>query len=238
MDSCLRHLRFADYSQSRWKNGRGVTREIAVARSRDSEPPAWRISMATISEPAEFSSFPGVDRSLAVVDGGGIDLTVDRVSRVLGVGDDPARFSGDSETSARPIAGATLDLNLMVDPLRAVGTVTVACAGEHETAEGRWFVMALTDGLEVRIAGDRLVVDRLDTATFEVGDGQHCWVSLVPDRDTPDRDTPDRDTPDGATRDNDTHASESRVGNTADGNTADGKAPDGRVVAYLIRVSA
>lgn len=60
-----------------WKNGRGETLEIA----RDpSEPYLWRVSSAKIEETAPFSSFPGYDRKLVVLDGPGIrlsDCTID-----------------------------------------------------------------------------------------------------------------------------------------------------------------
>lgn len=187
MDSGMQHLRFSDYPQLPWKNGRGVTRQIAAAPGAGGRPPAWRISMATISEHAMFSTFPGLDRSLAVVNGAGIELTVDGVSRALGVGDEPARFAGDSPASARPIDGGTPNLNLMVDPLRATGSITAALAGEHELPDGTWFVVALADSLELRIEGDEsLVVDRLDTVMFEVDARRRGCVSLVPRGRAPD----------------------------------------------------
>lgn len=187
MASGMQRLRFADYPQTPWKNGRGVTREIAVATGVSEGPPSWRVSMATISEQATFSTFPGLDRSLAVVDGAGIELTVDGASTVLGVGDGPARFAGDSPASARPIDGSTLDLNLIVDPLRASGNVTAVLAGEHELTDGRWFAVALADGLELGIEGDEtLIVDRLDTAIFQVDARHGGLLLLVPHGETPE----------------------------------------------------
>ena len=56
----VRHLRFADYRVTPWKNGAGVTREIAAAAASvgSETPPDWRISMATITEDAPFSGSP------------------------------------------------------------------------------------------------------------------------------------------------------------------------------------
>jgi environmental stress-induced protein Ves len=99
-----------------WKNGKGVTREVA------SEPlpgaPTgrflWRISLATVEGESVFSPFPGIDRTIAVLAGDGMQLTVDGVKqpemRALA---NPFPFSGDSEVSARCLAGPITDLNVM-----------------------------------------------------------------------------------------------------------------------------
>lgn len=184
MHSNTRHLRFADYPQVSWKNGRGVTREIAASPDLDGGSPSWRVSMATISEQAVFSLFPGLDRSLAVVDGAGIELTIDGAAKTLRVGDEPARFAGDNPASARPIDGPTLDLNLMVDPLRATGSMTAALAGEHELTGGPWLVVALVNGLEVHAVDEEpLIANRLDTVTF--GAREHGTLTLAPHSEHP-----------------------------------------------------
>jgi len=65
------HLRrAADRMPAPWRNGGGITREIAA------RPPGatleafdWRISMAEVREPGPFSSFPDVDRVLTFLQG-------------------------------------------------------------------------------------------------------------------------------------------------------------------------
>ena len=62
----------ADYRHMPWKNGGGVTIEIAVSPSGSSlDTFDWRVSMATVIEPGPFSSFPGIDRTLCVLTGNG-----------------------------------------------------------------------------------------------------------------------------------------------------------------------
>ena len=95
-----------------WANGRGETREIA-RHPADGEF-TWRLSMATVAEDAAFSRFPGVTRTLAVVDGGDLDLVVDGVSQRLRIGGPARTFSGEAAASAAPAAGTVTDLNLMV----------------------------------------------------------------------------------------------------------------------------
>src|SRR5690606_15272177 len=75
---------FAGLSALPWKNGGGSTTTIAVG------PPEagfddfdWRVSLATISEDGPFSRFPGVDRTLALVDGHGMTLDIDGSERVI-----------------------------------------------------------------------------------------------------------------------------------------------------------
>ena len=63
-------LRAADRVATRWKNGLGVTREIAAyPPGSDLDSFGWRVSMASVDTGGPFSSFPGVDRQLAVLEG-------------------------------------------------------------------------------------------------------------------------------------------------------------------------
>jgi uncharacterized protein len=111
----LKIIRAADCRTTRWKNGSGSTTEIAV------EPPDaslesfdWRISMARVASDGPFSEFPGIDRTLAVVSGSGLQLSIDGKSPVtLDHGSDPIRFPGDVATSARLLSGEITDLNVM-----------------------------------------------------------------------------------------------------------------------------
>jgi HutD len=61
-----------------------------------------------------FSEFAGIDRTLAVVKGGGLSLTIgDTAPVVLDRNSEPMQFPGDAPTSARLIAGDIIDLNVM-----------------------------------------------------------------------------------------------------------------------------
>jgi environmental stress-induced protein Ves len=98
-----------------WKNGGGVTTEIAVfpagAGLDDFE---WRLSMANVASDGPFSSFAGVDRTLAVLEGEGIVLAVEgRPAVALTRSSPPFAFAADRPSSARLIAGPIVDLNVM-----------------------------------------------------------------------------------------------------------------------------
>ena len=93
---------FASLAPVPWKNGGGSTTEIMI------EPPGaqfhdfdWRISLATIAQDGPFSLFPGVDRTLALVEGPGLMLDIDDSGRfVLGDEDTIIEFAGESAINA------------------------------------------------------------------------------------------------------------------------------------------
>ncbi len=117
----IRVQRFADLQPVPWRNGGGETREVAA------HPPgagfadfAWRISMATVGQDGPFSDFPGVDRTLAILSGDGIYLSVQGAREIaLAPASEPHAFPADVPTSARLIGGPVLDLNVMTRRGRA-----------------------------------------------------------------------------------------------------------------------
>ncbi|NKK56630.1 HutD family protein [Rhizobium leguminosarum bv. viciae] len=111
----MRILRAGDHKRMPWKNGKGETVEIAVfppdASINDFD---WRISMATVAEDGPFSIFPGIDRTLAILDGNGMVLDVDGSSPVLlTTASNPLAFPADVPVAARLEDGAITDLNVM-----------------------------------------------------------------------------------------------------------------------------
>ena len=111
----MRILRAGDHKRMPWKNGKGETVEIAVfpadASINDFD---WRISMATVAEDGPFSIFPGIDRTLAILDGNGMVLDVEGSSPVLlTAASDPLAFPADIPVAARLEHGAITDLNVM-----------------------------------------------------------------------------------------------------------------------------
>jgi environmental stress-induced protein Ves len=111
----LRIIRARDCRITPWKNGGGSTTEIAAEPSGASlDTFDWRISMARVAADGPFSAFPGIDRTLAVVKGSGLVLTIGGGAPVtLACGSDPISFAGGIATSARLVAGEIVDLNVM-----------------------------------------------------------------------------------------------------------------------------
>lgn len=70
--------------------------------------------MAHVASSGPFSLFPGVDRSLAVLDGNGIRLRVDGIGEIdLTKATAPFAFPADSASGADLIDGPIHDLNVM-----------------------------------------------------------------------------------------------------------------------------
>jgi environmental stress-induced protein Ves len=107
-------LRAANYKVMPWKNGLGSTTEIAIspadAKLDDFD---WRVSMAQVTSDGAFSSFPGIDRSLLVLEGDGIVLDVADRESVRIDRNSIHSFPGDQPTSATLINGPIVDLNIM-----------------------------------------------------------------------------------------------------------------------------
>ena len=70
--------RFAELPVVPWRNGGGVTREVATGGSGE-EGFDWRISIADVEVPGPFSAFPGLDRTITLVGGERMDLVIDGV---------------------------------------------------------------------------------------------------------------------------------------------------------------
>jgi environmental stress-induced protein Ves len=98
-----------------WKNGGGETREIAVSpEGATLDTLNWRVSLATVTEDGPFSVFKGVERTLCVIRGAGIQLQAgDRAPADLHVTSEPYAFDGEVATRARLIDGPIEDLNVM-----------------------------------------------------------------------------------------------------------------------------
>lgn len=108
-----RFLSAAERVASPWKNGGGVTREIAAwPEGSGLEDFDWRISMAEVGEPGGFSLFAGIDRCLTVLRGT-LSLNFGDRAVFLDGQSDPFEFAGDKACHGVPVGGPVLDLNVM-----------------------------------------------------------------------------------------------------------------------------
>lgn len=107
-------IRQPSFVRSPWKNGGGVTHEIA----RDgSDPFGWRLSVADVAVDGAFSLFPGYHRWLTVIEGHGMELVRPSGSLDADPGV-PLHFAGDEKIFGRLKDGPCRDFNLIYDPLR------------------------------------------------------------------------------------------------------------------------
>ena len=152
----MRILRARDRAPMPWKNGGGITREVAIW------PPTaaldafdWRISIADVAQGGPFSTFPGVDRVLTVIRGCGLELSVQGLAAVeLDDEAAPFAFRGDAACAAILRQGPIRDLNLMVRrgayvgrARRLEGPASIECTAQTTV------VLALT---ATEVGGERL----------------------------------------------------------------------------------
>jgi len=107
-------LRAADRVAVPWKNGGGLTRDVAV------HPPGsdlgnfdWRVSLAEVRRSGPFSTFTGVDRLMALISGR-LELSIaGRETLSLSADSAPVAFPGELPASAEPVQSPVIDLNVM-----------------------------------------------------------------------------------------------------------------------------
>ncbi|SDC99879.1 HutD/Ves family protein [Paraburkholderia lycopersici] len=175
-------LRGAALVASPWKNGGGVTREIALApvaaHSHSNAAPsleafAWRVSVADVAQAGPFSRFEGVDRTLVLLEGAGMLLDDAARTHALTQPLDVARFAGEAAIDARLVNGATRDFNLMVRRDAARGTLDVWREKQRRSVRAQTVLLYCAQGGQdvrvdydrhVRLAtGDTLRIDTSDT---------------------------------------------------------------------------
>lgn len=158
-----------------WKNGAGVTRELAIhppGAGLDGTPFLWRISIAEVAADGPFSAFPGYDRSIMLVAGQGMQLSVAGEAPVrLAACYRPWRFSGDASTQCHLLSGPVRDFNVMSKRGVIEHRCDVISGGASEAAWRRasqtLFCHCLHGNLIVKIAG---------IAEWSLNAGQSLWL--------------------------------------------------------------
>lgn len=118
-------IRLSECPSQPWKNGLGRTREIAVQPSGAGlDDFTWRVSIAEVDSGAPFSAFPGIERTIVLLDGDGFTMTLDEGrTHALTTPLEPFAFAGESGVTVALAGGPTRDFNLMVRRERAGGEV-------------------------------------------------------------------------------------------------------------------
>lgn len=111
----IRRVDLANAKHMPWKNGAGSTAELAIAPPGASlDDFAWRISSAKVAGHGSFSSFSGLDRSLAILSGAGLRLHREASAPLeLTTDSQPWAFQGETTVYAELIDGEVTDFNLI-----------------------------------------------------------------------------------------------------------------------------
>ena len=163
-----------------WANGRGTSYEIASDRN-EAEEWTWRLAMAPVNEDGPFSRIECVNRFLAVVEGAGMLLSVDR-KKLQCQPMQVVRFRGDAITEAMLTDGPILDVNLMIRRKEADGEMTIVSqVGPLEVAS---IVVAVGGSAQVQCGDSAIDLERhdsileCDAETVSLVSGTVCVVSV------------------------------------------------------------
>ncbi len=117
METARWHLIEADdVVEQPWRNGLGVTRQIALWPPRASFQALdfeWRLSAAGVVEDGPFSSFAGFERVLLVTQGDGLVVQHGDGRRARLRLLEPYSFAGDGDTWASLVGGPIEDLGVL-----------------------------------------------------------------------------------------------------------------------------
>jgi environmental stress-induced protein Ves len=166
-----------------WRNGGGETAEVAIWPAGAAlDAFDWRISMARVAADGPFSQFAGIERTLAVLTGAGLQLDVaGRPTVEITPRSAPYRFPGDAATTGTLIAGAITDLNVMTRRGRfshRVGRVDLVAPTPLSVAAWSTLVVCDSGRVCVRSASAAQHIGPLDTLVLEPSDAP---VSLTPE---------------------------------------------------------
>jgi environmental stress-induced protein Ves len=170
----MKIARRADYKRMAWKNGQGVTEEVATyPAGSDVDGFDWRLSIAHVGADGPFSAFAGIDRTIALLDGAGLALDLPE-GRTVELTPDGAPFSfpGDWEISSRNPGGPTIDLNIMTRRGRCTHEMQRLTLAPDETftAPGSgWAVF--NSPAKIAAGGHDLAIDRFDAMCLDAGEG-------------------------------------------------------------------
>lgn len=163
-----------------WANGRGTSYEIASDRN-DADKWTWRLAMAPVNEDGPFSRIECVNRLLAVVEGNGMLLSVDR-KKLQCQPMQVVRFRGDAITEATLTDGPIMDINLMVRRNEADGELVIVF--DAGLLNGASIVVAVGGSAQVKCGDSTVDLERhdamleCDSETIWLVSGTVCVVSV------------------------------------------------------------
>ncbi|MFM0665326.1 HutD/Ves family protein [Paraburkholderia sediminicola] len=180
-------IRGADLVAAPWKNGGGVTREVAAfPEGAGLDAFVWRVSIADVAQAGPFSRFAGIDRTLVLLSGAGmlLDKTDDAGTHAVNTLAliqplDIAEFAGEAQIDARLVDGATRDFNLMVRRGAAVGETEVWRGDTQRTVSADVVLLFCASGsVSVTLGGDAQprALEAGDTLHIDTPNALSCTV--------------------------------------------------------------
>ena len=186
-----RLIRASDLVRVPWKNGGGTTAEIAAfPEGSGFETFGWRISMADVTADGPFSVFPGIDRTLIVLEGNGVELEVEGVPFRLDREAPRLSFAGDDMTIGRLLSGPIRDLNVMTRRGQFTHRTRIMDSGVALLFEDTCaaFIVAIDAAFDVTVEDKIHSLQALDTLYLEsthdliqiAGAGRTLLIEIAP----------------------------------------------------------
>lgn len=185
----MRVIRRNEFQRMPWKNGGGETVQVAIdEQARGLEDFSWRVSMAHVGVDGPFSIFPGIDRTLCILDGAGMALRIAGRSPVMLRPDSPPFFfPADVPVAASLPGGPVTDLNVMTARGRARHFVSRMTASAPQALRLAGDVMLLMPmGAGCSFAGETLTAGDGDCVLFTGAErlvtpapAAHCTLYVI-----------------------------------------------------------
>jgi environmental stress-induced protein Ves len=168
-----------------WKNGLGVTEQIAIFPENSAFPGEsfhWRLSSATVQTAAPFSLFKGYDRWLTILSGEGLNLNGSPLGPLK-----PAHFSGEIPIQSELLSNAVTDLGLIYRRDKIAATMsyeTISSARTLYFDRGTHLFYAVAGDLKINDTtvpiGDTLWMEGPFEATLGTSQrGHYIYIKLL-----------------------------------------------------------
>jgi len=180
------------YRRTPWKNGGGVTVDIADEYADGVAPGSWsgmlwRFGRTQIVAGGPFSDLSGFDRILTVIGGRGLVLQIEG-GKALDVREPfrPVRFNGEDKITSQLEAGPVAVLNLLADRTRYTIDVAILSGGDTRTADAAINLVYAFENSAVAVGGKAFTLGadealRVDgAAEVAVKSGRIALGSVIP----------------------------------------------------------
>ena len=157
LKTSIRHLTREDYQTKPWKNGKGQTQDVfLIPEDADHSNFDLRFALSPIVTQAQFSSFPGADRVISVIEGDTLELAFETETVLLNRYDSH-RFDTGLSPIGKPLGDPIRVVNVMARRniwsiifCKLVSTINVTCG-----ANNLLFIYAISGDCSVTVDGEK-----------------------------------------------------------------------------------
>ena len=137
-----------------WKNGCGMTLEIATDAGSVGGDWSWRISIADVPERSNFSAYPGVDRFIMRLEGNHLVIARGEKTDDVPESGSALAFTGEEEVVGIPTGTGVRDVNLLVRRDRWRGALHILRDGCMRADAPKVLVHAARGDIALHVHGE------------------------------------------------------------------------------------